>query len=133
MRFSLRRALAIGATLAVVGVMTPGAAYSQDDYPRSCNDLMGADTPAYVVCVWLAKPEEALDVALFWGANDAANLKEATPQEGKFLDCSSPGDGCPMPEGDETVGRRELAHPRGRRGRRGARVRSGPAVLGRRV
>ena len=113
MRFSLRRALAIGATLAVVGVMTPGAAYSQDDDPRSCNDLMGADTPAYVVCVWLAKPEEALDVALFWGANDSANLKEATPQEGKFLDCSSPGDVCPTPEGDEISGDENSPIPEG--------------------
>jgi hypothetical protein len=112
MRFTLRRALAIGATLAVVGVMTPGAAYSQDD-SRSCNDLMGADTPAYVVCQWLAKPEEALDVALFWGANDSANLKEATPQEGKFLDCASPGDVCPMPEGDDIIGDENSPIPAG--------------------
>ncbi|MDP9848567.1 hypothetical protein [Streptosporangium lutulentum] len=103
MRFTLRRALAVGATLAVVGVMTPGAAYSQDD-PRSCNDLMSADAPAFVMCHWLATPEEARDIAMFWGANDSANLKEATPQEGKFIDCSSPGDVCPVLEGPEISG-----------------------------
>ncbi|WP_326829234.1 hypothetical protein OIE13_33965 [Streptosporangium sp. NBC_01810] len=96
MRLTLRRTLAVGAALALVGIMTPGAAYSQDD-PRSCNDLLGADAPAYIVCHWLAKPEEALGVALFWGSDDAANLREATPSNGKFIDCSAAGSFCPEP------------------------------------
>ncbi|WP_406311697.1 hypothetical protein OHA77_23675 [Streptosporangium sp. NBC_01639] len=113
MRFTLRRALAVGAMLAVVGVVTPTvAAYSQDD-PRSCNDLLSADAPSYVMCQWLAKPEEALDVAMFWAANDNANLKEATPSEGHFLDCSAAGSECPYLEGDGTVGDENSPAPEG--------------------
>ncbi|WP_433246363.1 hypothetical protein ACQPYK_45100 [Streptosporangium sp. CA-135522] len=113
MRLTLRRALAVGAMLTVAGVVTPAvAAYSQDD-PRSCNDLMGADTPAYVVCHWLAKPEEALGVALFWGADDNANLKEATPSDGQFIDCSAPGSSCPEIEGEEISGDENSPAPDG--------------------
>lgn len=113
MRFTLRRALAVGAMLAVVGVVTPTvAAYSQDD-PRSCNDLLSADAPSYVMCQWLAKPEEALDVARFWAANDNANLKEAAPSEGHFLDCSAAGTECPYLEGDGTVGDENSPAPEG--------------------
>ncbi|GAA3416966.1 hypothetical protein [Streptosporangium vulgare] len=112
MRLTLRRALAVSAALALVGVLTPGAAYSQDD-PRSCNDLMGADTPAFVVCTWLAKPEEALGVALFWGADDNANLKEATPSDGKFLDCSAPGSVCPEAPGGGSEGDENSPFPEG--------------------
>ncbi|MEU8205934.1 hypothetical protein [Streptosporangium sp. NPDC049046] len=112
MRLTLRRALATGATLALVGVMTPAAAYSQDD-PRSCNDTMGPDTPAYVVCHWLAKPEEALGVALFWGADDNANLKEATPSDGKFIDCSAAGSVCPEPPGGGAEGDENSPFPEG--------------------
>ncbi|MBB2914698.1 hypothetical protein FHS43_006010 [Streptosporangium becharense] len=104
MRSTLRRVLAVGAALALIGVATPGAAYSQAD-PESCNELLGPDTPAYVVCHWLAKPDEALGVALFWGADDGANLKGAGPVDGKFIDCSAAGASCPKPEdsveGDE--------------------------------
>lgn len=112
MRLNLRRALAVGAALALVGVMTPGAAYSQDD-PRSCNDLLGADAPAFIVCTWLAKPEEALGVALFWGANDNANLKEATPSDGKFLDCSAAGASCPEAPGGGSEGDENSPFPEG--------------------
>lgn len=112
MRLTLRRALALGATLALVGVMTPGAAYSQDD-PRSCNDLMGPDTPAYVVCTWLAKPDEALGVALFWGADDNANLKEATPSDGKFIDCSAADAVCPEAPGGGSEGDENSPVPEG--------------------
>ncbi|MGW0591762.1 hypothetical protein [Streptosporangium sp. NPDC002607] len=110
MRLTLRRALAVGAALALVGIMTPGAAYSQDD-PRSCNDLMGADAPAYVVCHWLAKPEEALGVALFWGSDDAAHLKEAGPVDGKFIDCSAGA--CPEPPGGGAEGDENSPLPEG--------------------
>ncbi|MEU0481633.1 hypothetical protein ABZ260_20905 [Streptosporangium sp. NPDC006013] len=110
MRLTLRRALAVGAALALVGIMTPGAAYSQDD-PRSCNDLMGADAPAYVVCHWLAKPEEALGVALFWGSDDAAHLKEAGPIDGKFIDCSAGA--CPEPPGGGAEGDENSPLPEG--------------------
>lgn len=120
MRLTLRRTLAVGAALALVGIMTPGAAYSQDD-PRSCNDLLGADAPAYIVCHWLAKPEEALGVALFWGSDDAANLREATPSNGKFIDCSAAGSFCPEPlDGGAEGG--ENSPPRGRGRGRHARV-----------
>jgi|GEM_PF-4785923 len=112
MRLTLRRALAVGATLALVGVMTPAAAYSQDD-PRSCNDLMGPDTPAYVVCHWLAKPEEALGVALFWAADDNANLKNASPSDGKFIDCSAPGSICTEPPGGGSEGDENSPLPEG--------------------
>ncbi|MFD8558839.1 hypothetical protein ACWDOR_12925 [Streptosporangium canum] len=113
MRFTLRRALAVGAMLTVLGVVTPGvAAYSQDD-PRSCNDLMGADTPAYITCQWLAKPEEALGVAMFWLGGDGANLKEATPSDGQFIDCSAPGSSCPALEGDEVGGDENSPFPEG--------------------
>ncbi|WP_433368182.1 hypothetical protein [Streptosporangium sp. CA-115845] len=110
MRLTLRRTFAVGAALALVGIMTPGAAYSQDD-PRSCNDLMGADAPAYVVCHWLAKPEEALGVALFWGSDDAANLKEASPIDGKFIDCSAGA--CPEPPGGGAEGDENSPLPEG--------------------
>jgi hypothetical protein len=106
MRLTLRRAVAAGSMLALIGAVAPAAAaYAQDD-PRSCRDLLGADTPAYVQCHWLATPEEALGVALFWGADDNAKLKEATPYPGQFIDCSAPGSSCPAPpeggaEGDE--------------------------------
>ncbi len=105
MRFNLRRTLAVGAVLAVVGGVTPAASASSQDDDRSCNDLLGADAPAFIVCQWLAKPNEALDVARFWGSNDAANLKDASPLDGKFIDCSAPGNSCPELEdgvyGDE--------------------------------
>ncbi|GAT70141.1 hypothetical protein PS9374_05821 [Planomonospora sphaerica] len=106
MRLTLRRAVAAGSMLALIGAVAPAAAaYAQDD-PRSCRDLLGADAPAYVQCHWLATPEEALGVALFWGADDNAKLKEATPYPGRFIDCSAPGSSCPAPpdggaEGDE--------------------------------
>ncbi|GAA3130843.1 hypothetical protein GCM10010466_21850 [Planomonospora alba] len=106
MRLRLRRTVAAGSMLALLGAVAPAAAaYAQDD-PRSCRDLLTADAPAYVQCHWLATPDEALGVALFWGANDNANLKEATPYPGQFIDCSAPGSSCPTPpdggaEGDE--------------------------------
>ncbi|MEV7007305.1 hypothetical protein [Streptosporangium sp. NPDC051022] len=103
MRFTLRRTIAVGAMLAAVSVVMPAASAASPKDDRSCNDLMGADTPAFIVCQWLAKPEEALDVARFWGGNDSANLKTATPSEGKFIDCSAAGSSCPALEGDDTV------------------------------
>ncbi|GAA3090097.1 hypothetical protein [Streptosporangium carneum] len=113
MRFNLRRTLAVGAMLAVVGVVTPAvAAYSQDD-DRSCNDLMGDDAPAFIVCRWLAKPDEAYDIVKFWAGNDAANLKGATPSDGKFIDCSAPGTFCPELEGDGAVGDENTPLPEG--------------------
>ncbi|MFI6511689.1 hypothetical protein ACIBCT_29140 [Streptosporangium sp. NPDC050855] len=115
MRPTLRRALAVGAALALVGVMTPSAAYSQDD-PRDCSDLLGADAPAFMVCTWLAKPEEALGVALFWGSDDAAHLKEATPSDGKFIDCSASGSFCPAPGEDSVEGDENSPLPGGEDG-----------------
>ncbi|MFF4991813.1 hypothetical protein ACFY19_31850 [Streptosporangium saharense] len=113
MRLNLRRTLAVGAALALVGVLTPAAAAFSADDDRSCNDLMGDDAPAFIVCRWLAKPDEAYDIVKFWGANDNANLKAATPTDGQFIDCSAPGSSCPQLEGDGTVGDENTPIPEG--------------------
>ncbi|MEU0519379.1 hypothetical protein [Streptosporangium sp. NPDC006007] len=116
MGFNVRRTLTVGAMLAVIGAVTPAAVASsqnsQDD-PRSCNDLMGADAPAFIVCRWMTKPGEAYDVVKFWAENDAAKLKSATPTDGKFIDCSAPGSSCPALEGDGTVGDENTPLPEG--------------------
>ncbi|MFD0889780.1 hypothetical protein ACFQ08_35015, partial [Streptosporangium algeriense] len=113
MRINLRRTLAVGAAVAVIGALAPAAAaFSQDD-DRSCNDLMGDDAPAFIVCRWLAKPDEAYDIVKFWGANDNANLKAATPADGQFIDCSAPGSSCPRIEGDSVVGDENTPLPEG--------------------
>ncbi|MEU1734323.1 hypothetical protein [Streptosporangium sp. NPDC020145] len=113
MRINLRRTLAVGAAVAVIGALAPAAAaFSQDD-DRSCNDLMGDDAPAFIVCRWLAKPDEAYDIVKFWSANDNANLKSATATDGQFIDCSAPGSSCPQLEGDGTVGDENTPLPEG--------------------
>jgi hypothetical protein len=94
----LRQILTIGLALSLLGIGP--TAWAQED-PRSCNDLMAADTPAYVVCRWMATPEEALDIAKFWLANDGEHLQEATPIDPILIDCTEPGNECPAPsEGD---------------------------------
>ncbi|SEH01661.1 hypothetical protein SAMN05444920_121109 [Nonomuraea solani] len=98
MRLRLRQVFVIGLTLSLLGIGVP--AWSQDD-PKSCNDLLSADTPAYVVCTWMATPEEALDIAKFWLDNDSENLKEAGPLNPILIDCSEDGNVCPTDsEGD---------------------------------
>ncbi|MEU8361311.1 hypothetical protein AB0C27_35375 [Nonomuraea sp. NPDC048882] len=99
MRRRLRQVFIIGLTLSLLGIGVP--AWSEDD-DRSCNDLMAADTPAYVVCTWMATPEEALEIAHFWLDNDGENLKGAGPQDPITIDCSAPGNECPTEgmEGD---------------------------------
>ncbi|GHE34457.1 hypothetical protein GCM10017673_41570 [Streptosporangium violaceochromogenes] len=115
MQFNVRRTLTVGAMLALVGAATPAAVASsqspKDD--RSCNDLMGADAPAFIVCRWLNKPEEAYDVVKFWAENDAAKLKGATPSDGKFIDCSAAGSSCPELQGEGTVGDENTPVPEG--------------------
>ncbi|GIH91735.1 hypothetical protein ACFFMN_29210 [Planobispora siamensis] len=113
MRITLRRAVAVGSMLTLIGVVTPAAAASSQDDPRSCRDLMGADAPAFIQCRWLAKPDEAYDVVKFWAENDNAHLKEASPYEGKFIDCSAPGNSCPELEGDGAVGDENSPMPEG--------------------
>ncbi|MBF8189298.1 hypothetical protein ITP53_26905 [Nonomuraea sp. K274] len=97
----LRQLFVIGLALSILGVGAP--AWSQDD-PRSCNDLMAADTPAYVVCTWMATPEEAADIARFWLENDGQNMIDAGPMDPITIDCNEPGTECPTgpdgPEGD---------------------------------
>ncbi|MEV0311986.1 hypothetical protein [Nonomuraea fuscirosea] len=100
MRRRLRQVFIIGLTLSLLGIGVP--AWSEDD-DRSCNDLMAADTPAYVVCTWMATPEEALEIAHFWLDNDGENLKGADPQDPITVDCSAPGAECPT-EGQEGDG-----------------------------
>ncbi|MGI5286014.1 hypothetical protein ACQEVF_22135 [Nonomuraea polychroma] len=91
MRKRLRQLLVIGLALSFLGVGVP--AWSADD-PRSCNDLLADDTPAYVVCTWMATPEEAADIARFWLDNDGENLKEAGPMDPITVDCTEPGNEC---------------------------------------
>ncbi|WP_219464410.1 hypothetical protein [Nonomuraea rhizosphaerae] len=94
----LRKLFVVGLSLSLLGIGVP--AWSQDD-PRSCNDLMSGDTPAYVVCRWMATPEEAAGIADFWLSNDGEHLKEATPIDPILIDCTEAGNECPNDsEGD---------------------------------
>ncbi|WP_049559952.1 hypothetical protein [Nonomuraea sp. SBT364] len=88
----LRQIFVIGLTLSLLGIGVP--AWSADD-PRSCNDLMDDDTPAFVVCTWLATPEEAADIARFWLDNDGRNMGETGPMDEGTVDCTQPGNVCP--------------------------------------
>jgi hypothetical protein len=98
MRQRLRQLFVIGLALSLLGVGFP--AWSEDD-PRSCNDLMADDTPAYVVCTWMATPEEAADIARFWLGNDGQNMIDSGPVGGHVIDCTQPGNDCPNDsEGD---------------------------------
>ena len=98
MRRRLRQVIIIGLTLSLLGIGVP--AWSEDD-DRNCNDLMAADTPAYVVCTWLAKPDEAADIALWWLNDDGKNMIESGPLDRITLDCQEPGTECPTGgEGD---------------------------------
>ncbi|GAA3256393.1 hypothetical protein [Nonomuraea helvata] len=98
MRRRLRQLFVIGLALSLLGIGVP--AWSEDD-PRSCNDLMSADTPAYVMCRWLATPEEAADIAKFWLDNDGQHMQEAGPQNPITVDCTEEGNVCPTDsEGD---------------------------------
>lgn len=54
----------------------------------SCRNMMAADTPTYVVCRWLTPPQDAADVAAFWGANDGANLVKAQPLPAEYARCN---------------------------------------------
>lgn len=87
----LRQLFVIGLTLSLLGIGVP--AWSEDD-PRGCNDLMSADTPAYVVCRWMATPEEAADIARFWLDNDGQNMRDSGPMNPIVIDCTEPGNEC---------------------------------------
>ncbi|NRQ40147.1 hypothetical protein HII36_51240 [Nonomuraea sp. NN258] len=87
----LRPLIVIGLALSLLGVGVP--AWSEDD-PRSCNDLLSADTPAYVVCRWMATPEEARDIARFWLDNDGQNMRDSGPMNEIVIDCNQPGNEC---------------------------------------
>ncbi|MFI7705905.1 hypothetical protein [Nonomuraea sp. NPDC049480] len=109
MRQRLRQLFVIGLALSLLGVGVP--AWSEDD-PKSCNDLLAGDTPAYVVCTWMATPEEAADIARFWLGNDGENLKDSGPMGPITVDCTQPGNECvvdgegdgePRGEGDPDV------------------------------
>jgi hypothetical protein len=98
MRLRLRQIFVIGLALSLLGIGVP--AWSEDD-PRSCNDLMSADTPAFVVCRWMATPEEAADIAKFWLDNDGQNMIDAGPMDPITIDCAESGSECPADsEGD---------------------------------
>ncbi|MEO3891228.1 hypothetical protein [Nonomuraea sp. B5E05] len=87
----LRQLFVIGLALSLLGIGVP--AWSEDD-PRSCNDLLSEDTPAYVVCRWMATPEEAADIAKFWLDNDGEHMVEAGPMDPITIDCTQPGNEC---------------------------------------
>jgi len=87
----LRQIFVIGLTLSLLGIGVP--AWSADD-PRGCNDLMAADTPAYVVCRWMATPEEAADIARFWLDNDGENMRDSGPMNPIVIDCAESGNEC---------------------------------------
>ncbi|MGV9303912.1 hypothetical protein [Nonomuraea sp. NPDC003727] len=99
MRF--RKIFVIGLALSLLGIGVP--AWSDND-PRSCNDLMSSDTPAYVVCRWMATPEEAADIARFWLDNDGENMRNAGPIDTPIIDCTEEGNTCVEPPGDSTSG-----------------------------
>ncbi|MGW0806538.1 hypothetical protein [Nonomuraea sp. NPDC002799] len=101
MRLRLRRLFVIGLALSVLGIGLP--AWSEDD-PRSCNDLMAGDTPAYVVCRWMATPEEAAEIAKFWLDNDGEHMIEAGPLDPITIDCSEAGAQCPTDSDSEGDG-----------------------------
>ncbi|WP_336210833.1 hypothetical protein [Nonomuraea sp. LPB2021202275-12-8] len=88
----LRQIFVIGLALSTLGIGVP--AWSQDD-PRSCDDLMSEDAPAYVVCHWMATPDEAADIARFWLGNDGQNMRDTGPMDGNVVDCTQPGNECP--------------------------------------
>ncbi|MCK2213518.1 hypothetical protein MF672_006880 [Actinomadura sp. ATCC 31491] len=96
MRQRLRQLLVLGIALSFLGIGVP--AWSEDD-PRSCNDLLSDDTPAYVVCTWMATPEEAADIARFWLDNDGQNMVDSGPQGTIRLDCTDPANTCAV-DGD---------------------------------
>ncbi|MEV4166553.1 hypothetical protein [Nonomuraea dietziae] len=95
MRF--RKIFVIGLALSLLGIGVP--AWSDND-PRSCNDLMSSDTPAYVVCRWMATPDEAADIARFWLDNDGENMRNAGPPDSPWIDCTEEGNTCPEVPGD---------------------------------
>ncbi|MDP4511835.1 hypothetical protein [Nonomuraea turcica] len=54
----------------------------------SCRNMLPADTPNYVVCRWLTPPQDAAQVAEFWGADNGANLERAQPLPAQFIRCN---------------------------------------------
>lgn len=103
----LRKLFVIGLALALLGIVSPASA--QDD-SKSCKDLMASDTPAYVVCRWLATPEEAAEIAKFWLGNDGENMKNTQPFDSPKVNCTEAGNVCSDDlEGDGIA--REIGDP----------------------
>ncbi|WP_214110243.1 hypothetical protein [Acrocarpospora catenulata] len=91
----LRRIVTIGVIAGAISFWLPGsAAYSAGE---SCNDQLPAGTPSYVVCRWLAKPDEALQIAMHWLGDGSAALQDAQPYGGNWVqvDVTCPGGPCP--------------------------------------
>ena len=110
----LRQIFVIGLALSLLGVGVP--AWSEDD-PRSCNDLMSEDAPAYVVCHWMATPDEVDDIANFWLGNDGQNMKDTGPMDDNVVDCTTSGERVRRlrRRGRRRDARRRRARPRRRR------------------
>ncbi|MEO3854408.1 hypothetical protein [Acrocarpospora sp. B8E8] len=94
----LRRIAAIGALAGAISIWLPGSAAHASG--ESCNDELPAGTPSYVVCRWLAKPDEALQVAMNWLADDARNLQEAEPYGSPAVEITCTDGPCPTGEGE---------------------------------
>ncbi|MEV0583951.1 hypothetical protein [Nonomuraea sp. NPDC050310] len=100
-----RKILIVGLVLALLGIVAPASAHAQP--ARPCEDLPPG-TPSFVVCTWLATPEEAAEIARFWLGNDGENMKAADPNPGKFgvcegITCNTEGDGVAHEIGDPDV------------------------------
>ncbi|GAA4093235.1 hypothetical protein [Nonomuraea soli] len=108
-----RKILTAGLALALLGIVAPTSAQAQP--ARPCELPPG--TPSYVVCTWLATPEEAAEIAKFWLGNDGQNLVDASPYPGVTVDCGpdcapgAEGDGQPHDDGDPDVPPGEVDDP----------------------
>lgn len=87
-----RKFFVIALALALLGIVAPNASAADDS--KSCKDLMASDTPAYVVCRWLATPEEAAEIAKFWLGNDGENMKNTLPFDSPKVNCTEAGNVC---------------------------------------
>ncbi|GII65242.1 hypothetical protein Skr01_53270 [Sphaerisporangium krabiense] len=109
----IRRALALGAALTVLGVGIPAASAFSEDGEGDCKNVTNGGSQSDPQCFWMAPtPEDALKVVRFWTENDSAKLKEATEYPVGWIDCKveqcsaegegdgqAHGEGDPAPEG----------------------------------
>ncbi|WP_084964477.1 hypothetical protein [Thermoactinospora rubra] len=95
-----RKIAVAGLVLGMLGIVVPASA-AQAQPERPCDLPPG--TPSYVVCTWLATPEEAERIAMFWLQNDGQNMIDAKPEPMESIDCRDPANTCLPGEGDGEV------------------------------